>query len=374
MSIQIHEVKNSNDLKQFVNFPYKLYQKDPYWVPPILMDEMTNLRKDKNPAFEHCEARYWLAKKNGKVVGRIAGILNKTYIETWGKKNLRFGWIDFEDDPNISQALLATVEQWARELGMEAVHGPLGFTDLDDEGMLIEGFEELGTLATIYNYPYYPTHLEAIGYQKDIDWVEFEIQPTKETPERIERIANVAMRRLHLHVLETKHKKQLVPYIPQIFELIDEAYKDLYGVVPLTPNQVEYYTKMYFGFIKPDYVSVILDDQGKVAAFGITMPSLSIALQKCRGRLFPFGVFHLLNAMRKNDRADLYLVGVRPSLQGKGINAVMMREINKIYSKHNIKNVESNPELETNRDVQGQWKFYEHRQHKRRRCFIKKLV
>jgi len=239
--------------------------------------------------------------------------------------------------------------------------------------MLVEGFNELGTLATIYNYPYYPNHLEMNGYQKDVDWIEYEIKPTQEIPERIDRIAEVAMRRLHLNILEAKNKKQLLPYVPQIFDVLDEAYKDLYGVVPLTPKQVDYYTKMYFGFIKPDYVTVILDDAGKVAAFGITMPSLSLALQKCRGRLLPFGVFHLLRAMNKNDRADLYLVGIRPSLQGKGIIAVMIREINKIYANHNIKFVESNPELETNLDVQGQWKFYERRQHKRRRCFIKKL-
>lgn len=337
------------------------------------MDEVSTLRKDKNPAFEHCEARYWLAKKEGKIVGRIAGILNHKYIETWNKKQMRFGWLDFEDDPAISKALLSAVEGWARETGMDAVHGPLGFTDLDYEGMLIEGFGELGTLATIYNFPYYPDHLDQLGYTKDIDWVEFEVVPTPKTPERLERIADVAMRRLHLHVLQAKKKKHLVPYIPQIFELIDEAYRELYGVVPLSPKQVAYYTKMYFGFIKPDYVSVVLDRDDKVAAFGITMPSLSRALQKCRGRLLPFGVFHLLNAMRKNDRADLYLVGVRPSLQGKGINAIIIHEINKIYASHNIRKVETNPELETNRDVQGQWKFYERRQHKRRRCFIKAL-
>lgn len=373
MSIKIFEVTNKRQLKQFVDFPYKLYHKHPYWVPPIYLDEMTTLNKSKNPAFEHCEARYWLAKKDGKIVGRIAGILNHKFIDTWRKKQLRFGWIDFEDDPEISHALLAAVEQWAKEVHMDAVHGPLGFTDMDYEGMLIEGFDELGTLATIYNYPYYPRHLEALGYKKDIDWIEFEVVPSKEVPERLERIANVAMRRLHLHVLNAKHKKQLLPYVPQIFELIDDAYKHLYGVVPLTPRQVQYYTKMYFGFIKPDYVSVILDGTGKVAAFGITMPSLSKALQKCRGRLFPLGVFYLLNAMKKNDRADLYLVGVRPELQGKGINAVMIREINKIYIGHNIEKVETNPELETNKDVQGQWKFYSRRQHKRRRCFIKHL-
>jgi hypothetical protein len=373
LSIHIEEVDNLHQLKQFVGFPYQLYHNHPCWVPPIRMDEINTLRRDKNPAFEHCEARYWVAKKDNRIVGRIAGILNHKYLETWKNRHMRFGWFDFEDDPEIAGSLLNRVEQWALAKELTAVHGPLGFTDMDYEGMLIEGFEELGTLATLYNYPYYPNHIEAAGYQKDIDWIEFEIESPPEIPERLNRIADVAMRRLKLHVLCARKKKELIPYIPQIFALIDETYKHLYGVVPLTPRQVDYYTNMYFGFIKPEYVSVILDNEEKVAAFGITMPSLSRALQRCRGRLFPFGFLYLLNAMRKNDRADLYLVGVRPSLQGKGINAIMIREINRIYIKNRIKQVESNPELETNINVQGQWKFFERRQHKRRRCFIKKL-
>ena len=373
MSIIIEEVTTQRELKQFVRFPYSLYRNHPCWIPPIRMDEIATLRKDKNPAFDYCEARYWLARKNGKIVGRIAGILNRRYIETWGKKQMRFGWMDFEEDPEIAKALLETVEAWAKEEGMDAVHGPLGFTDLDYEGLLVEGFDELGTMVTIYNYPYYPQFLESQGYEKEVDWVEFEIEPAKEVPERLDRIADIALKRLHLRSLVTKKRKELLPYAPKIFELLDEAYRELFGVVPLTKRQVEYYTKMYFGFIKPDYVTVILDESDNVVAFGITMPSLAKALQKCRGRLFPFGFIHLLNAMRKNDRADLYLVGVKPSLQGKGINAVMIREINKIYINHHIQKVESNPELETNKDVQGQWKFYNRRQHKRRRCYIKHL-
>jgi GNAT superfamily N-acetyltransferase len=374
LSIIIEEVDNLHQLKQFVDFPYQLYRNHPYWVPPIRMDEINTLRRDKNPAFEHCEARYWVAKKNGRIVGRIAGILNHKYLETWKKRYMRFGWFDYEDDQQIAESLLNRVEQWALAKGLTAVHGPLGFTDMDYEGMLIEGFEELGTLATLYNYPYYQNHIEAAGYQKDIDWIEYEIETPSEIPERLNRIADVAMRRLKLHVLCARKKKELVPYIPQIFNLIDEAYKHLYGVVPLTPSQVDYYTNIYFGFIKPEYVSVILDNNERVAAFGITMPSLSRALQRCKGRLLPFGFIYLLKAMRKNDRADLYLVGVRPSLQGKGINAIMIREVNRIYIKNRIQRVESNPELETNINVQGQWKFYNRRQHKRRRCFIKKLA
>jgi hypothetical protein len=373
VSIQIREVTTRRQLKQFIGFPYQLYKNHPCWVPPLRWDETTTLDKRKNPAFDVCEARYWLAIKKGQVVGRVAAILNHPYIRTWEKKLLRFGWFDCEEDGAIALALIGTVEQWARELGMEGVHGPLGFTDMDPEGMLIEGFEELGTLATLYNYPYYPAFMESMGYEKDVDWIEFEITPAQEIPERIERIADVAMRRLHLHILSVRRKKELLKYVPQIFDLIDKTYRNLYGVVPLTPKQVEYYTKMYFSFIKPQYVSVILDKNKQVAAFGITMPSLSKALQRCRGRLFPFGFLHLLNALNQCNRADLYLVAVRPELQGKGINAIMIREINKIYIRNKVRFVESNPELETNIKVQGQWKFYESRQHKRRRCYIKIL-
>ena len=373
LTIHIEEVDSLRQLKRFVDFPYQLYRNHAFWVPPIRLDEINTLRKDKNPAFENCEARYWIAKKGRRIVGRIAAILNHKYIETWNNRYMRFGWLDFEDDPMISASLLNQVEQWALARGLTAVHGPLGFTDMDYEGMLIEGFEELGTLATLYNYPYYPDYIEAAGYQKDIDWIEFEIESPDQIPERLDRIADLAIRKLKLHVLRARKKKELVPYIPQIFDLIDETYSHLYGVVPLNPRQVAYYTSMYFGFIKPEYVSLILDDNDRVAAFGITMPSLSKALQRCKGRLFPFGFIHLLNAMHQTDRADLYLVGVRPSLQGKGINAIMIREINRIYIKNRIKWVESNPELETNTDVQGQWKFFDRRQHKRRRCFIKEL-
>ncbi len=373
MAVQVKKVRTNRELKRFINFPYKLYHKHPFWIPPLRIDEFKILHRDKNAAFDHCEACYWLAYKEGRIAGRIAGIINRLYIEKWGKQYARFGWIDFVDDEEVVKALLDTVETWAVEKGMTAVHGPLGFTDLDYEGMLIEGFEELGTLATIYNYPYYPVHLEKCGYSKDTDWVEYELTVPDKPLENVARIAEIALKRNKLRKLEARTKKDLLPYAADLFDLINEAYKSLYGVVPLTKKQVDAYIKQYFGFIRPEFVPVVLDEKGKMVAFGVTMPSLSRALQKAKGRLIPFGFFYLLKAMKKNDRADLYLVAVRPDLQGKGINAILIHEMNLVYNRIGVTRVESNPELETNAQVQGQWKYYERRQHKRRRCYIKHL-
>jgi hypothetical protein len=374
MGVQIKEVTDSKGLKTFIQFPNKLYRGSKYWVPSLFFDEMNTLHWDKNPAFEHCEAKYWLAYNGTRVVGRIAGIINKRHIEKWKQRYVRFGWIDFVDDPAVSEVLIRAVEAWAGELGMTAVHGPLGFTDLDKEGMLVEGFGELGTLATIYNHPYYAAHMEKLGYVKDTDWIEYEILVPPEPNETISRISDIAMRRYRLKTLDVKNKKGLLPYAKELFHLIDEAYQHLYGVVSLTEKQVDSYIKQYFGFVTPDFVPIILDENGRMVAFGVTLPSLSRALQKAKGKLLPFGFLYLLKALKKNNRADLLLVAVSPKYQGKGVNAILIHKMNGVYNKLGIQKVESNPELETNRLVQEQWKYFEKRQHKRRRCYIKKLV
>jgi len=373
MEIVIKKVTSRHDLKKFISFPYKLYAENKYWVPPLRFDEMNTLSKDKNPAFDFCEAKYWLAHKEGKIVGRIAGIINNRYIEKWGNKYARFGWIDFIDDKEVAKTLLDTVENWAKEKGMEAIEGPLGFTDLDYEGMLVEGFEELGTMAAIYNYPYYPEHIEKHGYQKEVDWVEFEIKTPKEVPEKIERIANIALKRNHLKVLKTRKRKDLLPYAKDMFNVLNMSYENIFGFVPLTEKQIDVYVKQYFGFIRPEYISMIFDKDDRVAAFGITMPSFSKALQKTNGRLFPFGFIHLLRAMKNNDVIDLYIIGVRPDLQGKGVNAIMFNELIKIIVNNKFVKAETNYELENNYKVQAQWKYFEKRQHKRRRCYIKHI-
>jgi GNAT superfamily N-acetyltransferase len=374
MSIRIHEVTRRKDLQAFIDFPHRLYRGNPYYVPPLRFDEEATLRRDKNPAFDYCDARLWLAYRDDEVVGRVAAIHNRAYIEKWKNPYLRFGWLDYVDDEKVTGALLGPVEEWARSLGLNAVHGPLGFSDLDHEGMLIEGFDQLGTLATIYNYPYYPQHIEKLGYRKDVDWLEFKARIPTTVPEGLDRIAEIVLRRQQLAIPKLDKRKDLLPYAPAIFELINVAYENLYGVVPLTEKQIQNYTRQYFSFIRVDFVSLVLDRDGGLAAFGITMPSLSVALQKARGRMFPLGFIHLLKAMRSNHLADLYLVAVRPDLQGKGVNALLMREINRSYIRFGITEVESNPQLEDNYKVQALWEYYHARQHKRRRCYIKHLA
>jgi len=375
MSIILKEVNSKRELKQFIQFQFSLYQENKYWVPPLIFDELKTLRKDKNPAFDFCEAKYWLAYKDDKIVGRIAGIINHRYNEKWNQKSVKFGWIDFIDDEQVSQKLIEVVINWAKEKGMNKIHGPLGFSDFDGEGMLIEGFDELSTFGSIYNHPYYKKHIEKLGFEKDADWIEFLVNfdPTVSGPEKVSRIADAVAERNHLHILKVNKAKEMLPYAREIFYLINDAYKDLFGFVELTDKQIDMYVKAYFGFIKPDYVPIILDSNNKVAAFGITMPSLSIAVQKSKGKLFPFGFIHILRAMKNNPNVDLYLTAVRPELQNKGVNAMLINETNKVFVRNKIRKVETNRELEDNPKIQAQWRFFENRLHKRRRCYKKSI-
>lgn len=375
MSIILKEVNTRGELKQFIQFQFSLYKDNKFWVPPLIFDELKTLRKDKNPAFDFCEAKYWLAYKDDKIVGRIAGIINQKYNEKWNQKSVRFGWIDFIDDEQVSQKLIEHVINWAKEKGMNKIHGPLGFTDLDGEGMLIEGFDELSTFGSIYNHPYYKKHIEKLGFEKDADWIEFilNFDPTVAGPEKVSRIADAIAERNQLHILRVKRAKEILPYAREIFYLINESYKNLFGFVELTDKQIDLYVKAYFGFIKPDYVPIILDSNNKVAAFGITMPSLSIAVQKSKGKLFPFGFIHILKAMKNNPNVDLYLTAVRPELQNKGVNAMLINEMNNVFVRNKIQKVETNRELEDNSKVQAQWRFFENRLHKRRRCYKKSI-
>lgn len=370
----IKEVKTLKELRTFIRYPKQLYKGNPYYVPTLFMDDYETLRWDKNPAFDHCEAKYWLAYQDGKLVGRVAGIVNKLYKEHWGVNYGRFNWIDFIDDPDVSKALLETVEAWVQSFKVEALHGPLGFTDMDREAMLVEGFDQLGTMVGFYNFPYYREHLEQLGYTKAADWVEYEITVPKEPVEAISKVAEAAKQRSNLHILKVKKKKDILKYAPQMFEVFNEAYKDLYGVVPLTEKQVALAIKQYFGMIVPEFAPFVINDKDELVGFGITMPSFSHALQKSGGELFPIGFIHLLKAMKKNDRADLYLIGVKEAYRGKGVNAILMDHILRTFQAKGITKVESNPELETNSLVQTQWKYFDKRQHKRRRVFIKSMA
>ncbi len=368
--VEIKKVVTKSDLKEFVKFPIRLYAKNPFFVPPLILDEINTLTK-KNPAFEYCEAEYWLAQINGRTVGRIAGIINHRYIEIWNRRIARFGWVDFIDDNEVVERLFETVEVWAKSKNMEGLHGPLGFTDLDREGMLVEGFHEVGTFATIYNYPYYPKHLERLGYRKDVDWVEYHIKVPDSIPEKAVQIAKIACERRNLRVVEAKKSKELLPYAKGLFEVINEAYSDLYGFVPLTDKQVKVYTKQYFPLISPDFLKILVDGNNEVIGFVISMPSLSEPLQKSGGKLFPFGLFRILRTLKKSKKLDLYLGAVRKEYQGKGANALLITELTKSCIQRAITDAESNPELETNLPVQGFWRYFDSRQHKRRRCYLK---
>jgi GNAT superfamily N-acetyltransferase len=372
--IDVRPVRSRSDLKAFVRFPERLYRTNPYYVPKLRADEARTLQASRNPAFDYCDARCWMAYRDGLPVGRIAGIVNRRYIEAWGLKRARFGWIDFVDDVAVSAALLGTVEAWAAEQGLEAVHGPLGFCDLDREGLLVEGFDELDMLITIYNHPYYAAHLERLGYVKDADWLEYQMEVPAAMPENVERLSRVVLERARLRLVPATRMADLKPYAERIFALINEAYKDLYSVVAVSDRQVEYYTKTFFGFLHHDFVKVIVDGNDNVAAFGIAMPSLSRAMQKCRGRLFPLGFLHILRALRSSDRLDLLLTAVRPEYQNKGINAVLINEVWRSAVARGMRLAETGPELETNEKIQAQWKHFGPRQHRRRRCYVKGLA
>jgi len=371
MAVEIKEVLNNSDLKKFINFYYTLYKDNKYCCPPLRMDEYNTLHWKKNPAFEFCEARYWLAYKNGKIVGRIAGMINHKANETWNEKHVRFGWIDFIDDEEVSTALVQTVEDWAKYLGYKALHGPLGFTDMDKEGMLVMGFDELGTLASIYNYEYYNAHLEKLGYSKDVDWLQFEFEVPAEKPEKVAKIAEIVKRRYNVKVLQAKKAKDFVPYAQQIFDCINESFKPLYGYTALSQRQKDAYTKQYLSFVEPDYVTIILDSNDKVIGVAINLPSLTRALQKTQGKLFPFGFIHMLRALKKPEIIDMYLIGLLPEWQGKGINAIFFDEQLNAFIKHKIKYAVNNQQLETNHKGLSQWEGYNGRNHLRRRCYIK---
>lgn len=374
MSIVIREVVSARDLRAFIRFPFSLYAHNPYWVPPLLFDERNTLNRKKNPAFDHCTATYWLAERDGKVVGRIAGIINHAYVKLWNRTAARFGWFDLIDDDDVSSALLGTVEAWARDHGMSELVGPLGFSDMDREGMLVEGFAELSTMGTLYNHPYYPGHMERRGYVKDVDWLEYNITVPSTIPEKALRVAAMATERKGLHIVPARRAKDLLPYAHQIFEIINDTYGELYGFVPLTEREIDHYVKMYFPNISPDFTKLLVDRDDRLAAFVIAMPSLSHALQKARGHLLPFGAIHLLRAMKRPKTIDLYLGAVRRDLQGKGADAFLITALAASCIERGIVSAESNVELEENKRVQAHWKNFERRQHKRRRCYKRSLV
>lgn len=381
--IEIRKVTDRKSLDAFINFHYDLYQGNQYDAPNLYSDELHTLSRDKNAAFDFCEAEYFLAYKDNQLVGRVAGIINNRANEQWNRKSVRFGWIDFIDDMEVSKALLDAVSDWGRQKGMTEIVGPLGFTDMDPEGMLTSGFDQLGTMATIYNYPYYPKHMEQMGdWEKDNDYVEYKlIVPKEGVPDKYKRVAEMISKRYNLHVPHLKRSQVFGPeqYGQKVLDVVNKTFAHLYGYSQMTQRQKDEYVRMYFKFFDMDMICVIEDwntPNHDVIGVGISIPSLTRALQKChKGRLFPFGWWHIIRALKfhHTDVVDLLLVGILPEYRAKGANALLFNRLIPIYQKHGFKWGETHVEMETNEKVQGQWQYLENELHKRRRCYKKKL-
>ena len=379
MAIEIKRVETNRDLRRFIDFHYDLYQGCPYDVPALFLDEMNTLRSDRNVAFDFCEAAYFMACRDGRMVGRIAGIVNHRANERWEKKDVRFGWIDFIDDIEVSRALFKAVEDWGRSKGMTAIVGPLGFTDLDPEGMLTMGFDRLGTMETIYNYEYYPRHMgQQDGWKKDNDYVEYYLPMPDKTPEKFAKLAEMIEKRYNLHVRPmTKKEIYKDGYGYKVFEIINETFKDLYGFSELSERQIYQYINMYLPFSDLKWIPIIEDwnvEPHKVVGVGITFPSLSRVLQKLhKGRLWPFGWWDVLRVLKfhKTKIVDLLLIGVLPEYRVKGANALLFSYLIPIYQKYGIEWGETHVEMETNDKVQSQWQYLETIRHKYRRCYRK---
>lgn len=376
MPLTIIPVTTKKEMKQFICFNYALYKDSPYAVPELYTDVRDTLDPNKNAAFEFCEAQPFIALRDGKVVGRIVAIINHKANSVWNKKAVRFGWVDFIDDVEVVDALFATVEQWGRERGMTEAHGPLGFTDFDPEGMLVEGFDRIGTMATIYNYPYYPVHMERMGYVKDVDWMEYLLTAPEALPEKHARITRIVKEKYGLRVMKyTSHSKLARERGVAIFELLNEAYADLYGFSALSPKQIQQYINSYLPLLDLRLVPIIVDKDDNLIGFGVLLPSLAKAFQKARGFMFPFGWWHLVKALKWNSTqtTEMLLVAVKPEYQGKGAVALIFDDIIPVHNNLGYKWSESNPELESNSKMQAQWDYFERENHKRRRAYMKKI-
>lgn len=373
--VAIKQVNSRAELRRFVDFPNRLYAGNPNFVPATFGDDMSDWDPKKNPAFSYCEAKCFLAYRDGEIVGRIGAILSHRANEKWNTNRMRFTQVDFIDDPEVSTALFQAVEAFAKEKGCEEIHGPLGFTDLDREGMLVEGFDRQSLFFTYYNLPYYNEHLERLGYSKDTDWVEYRIHLPEgsDVPQRVRRVAEWALSTHKLHVANVRTHLGVYPYVKQVFELVNIAYSHLYGVVELDEAQIKRYVAKFLPLIKMDYVCFVMDENQRMVAFGVCAPSLEKAFKATRGRLFPTGAFRVLWAMDHNDTLDMFLIAVRPEYQGQGVNAIVMDKLLQSALRNGIQFAETGPMLEWNDKIRSQWRLFESEQHKRRRCYIKKI-
>lgn len=372
-TIEIREVSSRKGLEQFVKLPFELYRNSPNWVPPIIKEEVDNFDKDKNPAYQEADAWFYMAYKNGNPVGRIAVIVNWPEVKELGKPKIRFGWFEAINDEHVARSLFEKVYEKGKELNLEYVEGPAGFTNMDKAGMLLEGFDRPGSMSTYYNPAYYNTLVESLGFSKEIDWKEYEIDVPKGVPPKVDKFAGLIMKKFDLELIRFNSNKELLPHADRIFDLMNKTYSSLQSFTPIKPYQVEHYKEKFLKFIHPDYISLIQDKNGELVAFSVVMPSFTRALQKANGKLFPFGFYHLMKAMKKNDKATLLLIGVSPEYTGKGITAIIFKEVIELFTSKGIKVVETNPELETNNQVQALWKDYDPRLIKKWRTYKKSL-
>ena len=376
MSVIISEVKTRKELKKFVQFGIDLYENCESFCPPLIFDELNTLDSKKNPAFDVCEAIYFLAYKDGKIVGRIAGIINKQANAHWNVQKVRFGWFDFIDDKEVSKALLDAVVAWVKSKGMNALNGPVGFTDLDHQGLLLEGYEYLSLMAALYNYPYYVEHFDAYGLTKEADWVEIRLKVPEVLPEKMSRVANLIADRYKVKATHVKNSKELIKrYGYSFFDLIDTAYKQLYNYSPLTEKQKKYYSDLYFPILNFDLVSLLVNEKDELVGVGVAMPNISKELRKTKGKLFPFGWYHLLKALNSKtyESSDLLLIAVRPDYQNKGINSLIFTDQLPFYQKHQVKYASVTAILETNMKSMSNFLLFDHEVYKRRRAYIKEI-
>ena len=372
MSLTIEVVRSKKQKKEFVNLPFEIYKNSPVWVPSIKADEIKAIDPAHNPAMEYSESEYWLVYRDKNVVGRIGAIVNSKYNEKTGKKFGRFSRIEFIDDKEVFLLLMDTASEWIKERGMEHVHGPLGYSNLDTQGMLIEGFEYLQPVTSVHHMPYYKSHFDAYGFEKEIDWIEFRLTLGGTANEKGERGSEIIKKRYGFVVEKFTKNKQMLPYVTPIFDVLNEAFKKLPYVTPFNEKMVDLYKKKYFKLINPKFVFVA-KKEGKLIGFMIAVPSLSEAMQKANGSLYPFGFYHILNAMKKPKVLEFFIIGVMPEFDRSGVAVILFNEIHKEMRKQGIKTMETGGIFETNHNVISNWKNYEHIQHRRRRCFIKDI-
>ena len=376
MALKIRKIGTKRELEKFIQFANDLYRDCPYYCPPIFFDEMNCFNPEMNPALEVCDYQLWMAYRDNKPVGRIAGIINRRANEKWGFKHVRFGWMDFIDDLEVSKALLDTVAAWGKERGMDGLNGPVGFTDFDHEGLLLEGYEYPAVMASLYNYPYYVRHIEAYGLVKEADWVELQVYPPQGCPERLDRIANIVKERSHVRVDKVKNSRELVrKYGIEYMDVIDEAYQKLYNFQPMTVAQKNYYKNMYFPILNFDFVTIVVNEKDEIVGVGLGMPDISDALRKCDGKLFPFGWYHLLKALKAKQMKSFsfLLIAVRPDYQNMGINALFLQDQIPIINRYGIRKLETTNMLEDNKKIIDFFSQFDHKIHKRHRAYIKTI-